>query len=372
MTHAGSSVLYRDEDLLVRRGGGHGSLACVVTFDSYTDVLDLDRPAFGEHFLAGEHIDAVHVLSRSNRWYQHSGMEAACASVRAAVRDYDRVVAYGSSMGGYAALRLAGLVGARTVLALSPQWTIDWRRVPWERRWAESSRVFEDVWESSVPPPPIDEAFVIFDPLLRDRRHVEGLERDGYRFQRVEIPGGGHPVGGFLAEIGLLRPAVLDVVAGRFNPGQWREAALRGRAGSAQALLAESSRVSKARIGRRLALLQRAARIAPSDPIVLSRLALELAWAGRPADALAHHRRALEIQPEQPTLLMHLSCILEIAGDREGARRVMAEVCTSPTSEFYRPRLDALSAPVAAGRRWPRWLRRMVGARPSPLAGVNV
>lgn len=372
MTHTGPSVLYRDEELLVRHQSGHGTSACVVTFDSYTDVFDLDRPAFGEHFFAGERIDAIHVLSRSNRWYQHSGMEAACASVRAAVRDYDRVVAYGSSMGGYAALRLAGLVGARTVLALSPQWTIDWRRASWERRWAESSRVFEDVWESSVPPPPIDEAFVIFDPLLRDRRHVDGLERDGYRFQRVEVPGGGHPVGGFLAEIGLLRPAVLDVVAGRFNPGQWREAALQGRSGSAQALLAESSRVSKARIGRRLDLLQRAARIAPGDPIVLSRLALELAWAGRPADALAHHRRALEIQPEQPTLLMHLSCILEIAGDREGARRVMAEVCASPTSEFYRPRLDALSAPVAAGRRWPRWLRRMVGARPSPLAGVNV
>lgn len=370
--HTGSSILYRDEELLVRHQSGHGTSACVVTFDSYTDVLDLDRPAFGEHFFAGERIDAVHVLSRSNRWYQHPGMEAACASVRAAVCDYDRVVAYGSSMGGYAALRLAGLVGARTVLALSPQWTIDWRRASWERRWAESSRMFEDLWEGSVPPPPIEEAFVIFDPLLRDRRHVEGLERDGYRFQRVEIPGGGHPVGGFLAEIGLLRPAVLDVIAGRFDPGQWRQAALEKRSGSAQALLAESSRVSKGRIGRRLALLQRAAQIAPGDPIVLSRLALELAWAGRPADALAHHRRALEIQPGQPTLLMHLSCILEIAGDREGARRVMAEVCASPSSEFYQPRLAALSAPVATGRRWPGWLRRMTGGRPSLLAGVNV
>ncbi|RYY17357.1 MAG: hypothetical protein EON55_02350 [Alphaproteobacteria bacterium] len=343
-----------------------------MTFDSYTDVFDLDRLGFGEHFFAGERIDAVHVQSRNNQWYQHTGMEAACASVRAAVRGYDRVIAYGSSMGGYAALRLAGLVGARTVLALSPQWTIDWRRAPWERRWAENSRVFEDVWEGSVPPPPIDEAFVIFDPLLRDRRHVQGLEHEGFRFQRVEIPGGGHPVGGFLAEISLLRPAVLDVIAGRFNPGQWRQAALQQRATSAQALLAESSRVSKARIGRRLALLQRAAQIAPRDPIVLSRFALELAWAGRPADALAYHRQALEIQPGQPTLLMHLSCILEIAGDREGARRVMAEVCASPTSEFYRPRLNALMVPPAAGRQCPGWLRRMMGGRPSLLAGVNV
>lgn len=370
--HASSSILYRDQELLVRHQSGHGTSVCVVTFDSYSDVLDLDRPAFGEHFFAGERIDAVHVLSRSNRWYQYPDMEAACTSVRAAVRGYDRVVAYGSSMGGYAALRLAGLVGARAVLALSPQWTIDWRRASWERRWAESSRVFEDVWEGSVPPPSIEETFVIFDPLLRDRRHVDGLERDGYRFRHVEIPGGGHPVGGFLAEIGLLRPAVLDVIAGRFDPEQWRRAALEKRSGSAQALLAESSRVSKARIGRRLALLQRAAQIAPSDPIVLSRLALELAWAGRSTDALAHHRRALEIQPGQPTLLMHLSCILEIAGDREGARRVMAEICMSPSSEFYRPRLDALSAPIAIGCGWPGWLRRMVGRRPYALASVNV
>ena len=260
-----AAILYRDDSLMVRHFTGNGGPTCVVTFDSFTDISTLDRLAFGETLFLHEGIDAVHVLSSDNRWYQYAAMADAAAAIRAVTAGYDRVVTYGSSMGGYAALRLAGLVGATVALALSPQWSIDWRRAPWERRWAENSRSFEDVWERSIPPPALAQAWVVYDPLLKDRRHVRKLRREGYVFQPVEIPGGGHPVGSFLAEVGLLRPAVMDVIADRFDPGRLQREAARRRPDSAQALLAQSSRLPKARIQGRLELLART----PTPPLAL-------------------------------------------------------------------------------------------------------
>ncbi len=366
--------LFRDDDLLVRDHRGHGGRACVITFDSFTDVMTLERLAFGETLLEHERIDAIHVLSRDNRWYQYDTMIAAAATIRAATAGYDRVITYGSSMGGYAALRLAGAVGANFCLALSPQYSIDWTRVRWERRWAASSRTFCDVWERSLPPPPLADAWIIYDPLLRDRRHVELLQREGFGFAKIDIPGGGHPISSFLAETGLLRPAIMDVIAGQFDPAAFRFAALSKLPGSAQVLLAESSRAPKSRIGKRLALLQRAADIAPDNPIVLSRLAVEFAWAGRTHDALDLHRRALALQPDQPTLLMHLSCSLELAGDVAQAHATMERACATARGNLYRPRLEALASgkisPVPS--RPVRWLRSIAGKRPRRLTEADV
>ena len=367
-------ALFRTDDLLVRDRRDRGSEACVVTFESFTDLACLDRPAFGEALFGHERIDAIHVLSRDNRWYQYDDMAAATAAIRTATAGYRRVVTYGSSMGGYAALRLAGAVGAEVCLALSPQYSIDWTRVRWERRWAASSRVFRDVWERSLPPPRLAEAWVVYDPMLRDLRHVQLLRRDGFGFEAIGIPGGGHPISSFLAETGLLRPLVLDVIAGRFDSGKFRDAAIAGLLGSAQALLAQSSRTPKSRIGERLELLREAARLAPANPIVLSRLAVELAWAGQTDEALEWHRKALSLQPEQPTLLMHLSCTFELRGDLAQAQSAMERACATLSGEHFRPRLAALRA----GRTAPppsaltRWMRRLAGERPRRLTDADV
>lgn len=104
------------------------------------------------------------------------------------------------------------------------------------------------------------------------------VEAHGFLFSRNRHSGGGRTISAFLAEVGLLRPVVLDVICRRFDPAAFRSAALIKLSGLAQALLAQSSRISKSRITERLELLQQAAWIAPANPIVLSRLGIELAW----------------------------------------------------------------------------------------------
>ena len=104
-------LLFDGADVRVKDARLFGSPAVFVTFTSWTDDLTLDREGFAEAFLRGEGVDAVHVISRDNRWWQHAETLPAMAAVRAATAGYARVVTYGSSMGAYAAVRLAGAGG---------------------------------------------------------------------------------------------------------------------------------------------------------------------------------------------------------------------------------------------------------------------
>jgi hypothetical protein len=124
--------IYRSHDLLVRGRTGYETPFCVVTFDSFTDRRTLDREGFGEAFFASRGVNAVHVLSRDNDWYLLPDIELALEAAAKATASFDRVSAYGSSMGAYAAIRLGGLAGASTAIALSPQFSIDPRLVPFE------------------------------------------------------------------------------------------------------------------------------------------------------------------------------------------------------------------------------------------------
>jgi hypothetical protein len=132
--------IYRSADLLVRTRIGYESPFCVVTFDSFTDRRTLDREGFGEAFLASRAVNAIHVLSRDNDWYLLPDIELALDAAAKAAASFDRVSAYGSSMGAYAAIRLGGLAGASDAIALSPQFSIDPRLVPFEDRWDPDAR----------------------------------------------------------------------------------------------------------------------------------------------------------------------------------------------------------------------------------------
>ena len=339
MTHE----LFRSGDLRVVRVGDHGARCCVVTFDSFNDSGQMDRPGFGEAFLDQAGIDAVHVTSRGNDWYQYPEVPAAMASMQATTRSYDRVVAYGSSMGGYAAIRLAELVGAQAVLALSPQFSIDRRVVPWERRWSENSAGFRDVWERAMPWPTLADAYVVYDPKTLDRRHA-ALLRANFACTTIALPGIGHPVTGFLAELGLLQRAILAVCGRTFDPMGFAREAFDARMGSAQYLVALAQAGWRRRRDR-IAILQEAVRLAPGNAMACCRLGQYLVRAGRYDEGLAMHRRALEIAPGHSYFAWVYSVSLEASGQVGLALTVLEQVASSTVSPLrYGSRLHELRA----------------------------
>ena len=116
---------------------GYSDACCFVTFNHIEDIRSLDRPGFGQEFLRFKRIDALHILTRENDWFQNEDFLVACAQVAELTRHYRRVVAYGSSMGGYAAIRYGGRVGAGVAFAMSPQYSINPREVFFEYRWKD-------------------------------------------------------------------------------------------------------------------------------------------------------------------------------------------------------------------------------------------
>jgi hypothetical protein len=380
--------LFRSEDLLVRRVAGHGGHCCVVTFESFTDFRTLDRRGFGEPFLNGHGIDAIHVISRDNDWYQYPETAEAMAVIHAATRGYGRVVTYGSSMGGYAAIRLAGLVGAQAVLALSPQYSIDPAVVPWEPRWRPSGERFKDVWESTLAFPALDEAYVVYDPTNWDKKHIVLLQT-GFAFHPIAIPRGGHPVTGFLAEIGLLQQAILTLSRGAFDAAEFEREAWARRRQSPQYLVTLAQSSAGGRRVRRQGLLREALRIAPGNANVACQLGLELARAGQFEESLAMHRRSLEIEPGHPYLTWEYSFSLEWSGQLDAALALIAElVARTGEGSPYLPRLAELQSRVAArdapappppsdlappatvpGRRTSGWLTRWLAQRRVRPAG---
>lgn len=172
-----ATEIFRSSELAVRSVCDFGSKTCVVTFDGYADNRSLDRPGFGEEFFQSRQIDAIHFLSRENDWYQYPELPSVARTVAELVKRYDRVVAYGSSMGAYAAIRFGGLAGAGVALAISPQFSIDPRTAEFERRWKLDSERIDYVLERQPPGPFIREAYLVYDPNDADGRHAEMFRR---------------------------------------------------------------------------------------------------------------------------------------------------------------------------------------------------
>ena len=357
MSGATTEELFRSPDLLVRRTGWFSSPCCVVTFDSFTDNRTLDRRGFGEEFFQSREIDAIHVLSRENDWYQYPEMEHAMAAVHAATRSYGRVLTYGSSMGGYAAIRLAGLAGAHCALAMSPQYSIDPKVAAFERRSPEPSKRFKPVWERRLPFPVLDEAYVLYDPKDVDGRHA-ALLQTSFKSTPVPLMQAGHTVVGYLHEVGLLQSTVLAACHGVLDVPDLIHQAWDRRGQSPQHLLAIAQQTPEP--SRRIALLQEAVQIAPDHGGCLSSLALPLP--GRFVEALAIHRHAVDLHPTSPGVLVLYSFALEQSGDLPAALTIMEHVAALTSgASLYAKRLRRLRVANRVRRNTPPWLLSVHG-----------
>ncbi len=317
--------LFRSDNVVVRSVPADDVSRWVVTFDHYGIGPGFDRPGFGEEFLRQSDVSAIHVMGRREDWYQYPEMAAAMAAVRRATLGADRVMTYGTSMGAYAALRFANAAGANAALAISPQYSIDPAKVPFETRWLQDSNRIQ--WL-----PEIDDHLVcgcrpviVFDPAGEDGPHVRRIEAE-IQIISVDLRYSKHPSTTYLAETGLLKPLVLDVLSGAFDAEPFKREAAQGRRRSSTYLsrLAELQPPWRGRTG--MALAQRACEISPHDPIALGVLGGYCGNAGDHDQAVALHERATEVSQRAPNCLVSHGNALIAAGRVEEALVLADEV----------------------------------------------
>jgi len=85
---------------------------------------DGTKPFWGERVSVMADISTLAFMAKAPNWYPLRDMEKALAAIRPLGINNRRIVTYGSSMGGYAALKYSKLVGATHAISFGPQVTI--------------------------------------------------------------------------------------------------------------------------------------------------------------------------------------------------------------------------------------------------------
>lgn len=326
--------LFRSADLVVRRGPVFGSPACFVTFAPFTHERTLERAAFGDAFLASRGLDAIHVVSRTNAWFDYPEMEDALGAITAATAGYARVLTYGSSMGAYGAIRFAERLGAVAAIAISPQYGVDRTSAPFERRFAVDlpsggRRLSPGHGSKTVAP------YVFYDPLDLDGLHAAKI-RKAYPLTRlIALPHAGHPAAPYLAETGLLTGAIVEFAEGRFDPAAFGTAARRARDRSSQYLFTLARRLGPHHQPIKLALVRRAI-AARDDAAYRLYLATLLELTGDLAAAQDELHRAEALLPGYPVIRYAQASFLMRRGRVAEARDILlALVAQAPENHRF-------------------------------------
>jgi tetratricopeptide (TPR) repeat protein len=310
----------------------------VVTFTELGNRI-LNDYGFGGAFLAKNGFDIIAIKSSRDDWHINLGedcMPSILAFLDCLPEPYLTRATYGSSMGAYASIRYAKILGAHAALAISPQFDISG-----DPRWSKhTSRIgmLPAITQNEVSN--VCNYVLVYDPVNPDELQTNKFVQVIPNMKLIKLPHSGHPSGPVLSETGVLKPLALAILSGRYpmdwsqeykrmrgrsptylfnlarqlmrrNKLAWADSLL-GRAIGIKPLQSEfliKSAQLAARNGDMTSALSRAAlavALQPTNPDMLGRLADFLLQTGRERSARVHLQRALELSGNDPTRFSQL------------------------------------------------------------------
>lgn len=178
----------------------------IITFGGQPS--DLASSGFGTDFVLSMGFDTIHVAQKFGTQYQGLSIESFHAAVSPLLKDWDDVITYGSSLGGYAALYYGGSINARCIAAapMLPAWPP--LKLPKYKNLEMAHLELIDVPVSKHDP------VVIFDPCVeRDLYLIDNMVRPAYpNLREVRVPYAGHTVLITLSQARLLRPIIENLI----------------------------------------------------------------------------------------------------------------------------------------------------------------
>ena len=182
----------------------------MVTFEHASENpnrADVFRYGWGSKRFRGQRVSHICVKPKASNWYRNPDLAVALTNLRdnGMFDQFETIVTYGGSMGGFAALAYADLIKATTVLALNPQTTLDLTKVPWETRFEEAQAQdwtgpYSDAVGKSVA---AKQVLCVYDPFTpRDAMHVGRLDQPN--LVHLRAPFLGHGIAEPLHELGIL------------------------------------------------------------------------------------------------------------------------------------------------------------------------
>lgn len=198
----------------------------VVTFDNLDIAMTKrdDRRPWGFNFIEAQGWSMLGVMANGWTWFRDEKVVAEFDRLRDSgfFKQFKRVVFYGASMGGYAAAAYSSAAEGATVLAISPQSTLDKTIVPWEMR-------YKKVWESdfsghygdaSLVSQKAAKVHIFYDPyVVPDAAHIARFTGDNV--VRWRCPLLGHRLGSSLSQMGILQEIMRDTITGDLDDAQF-------------------------------------------------------------------------------------------------------------------------------------------------------
>lgn len=212
-------AFFESQHVRVERVSAFNSDIVVVSFAERSDPpVGFQAQGFGQDFARKLSLDGFYIKCIGNHWYQYPEMPDAMEAIRRATMG-KTLVTYGSSMGAYAAIKFAKLLGAKRAVAISPLFSPDPRQPPFELRWrvdVDRTEMINDLMEDADV-----DVFVLTDPVHADAKHARLFRQRFTRCKVIAAPFAAHPVGHFLREAGLLADLMSSLLLGKFENSSW-------------------------------------------------------------------------------------------------------------------------------------------------------
>jgi hypothetical protein len=307
-------VLHRGTHYAVRFVHANDRPWAVVCFEYWKPEPTLDGEFSGEGFFRHRGLNAFGVMAAENDWFQRDEIEQALAAIRAAAPGW-RLIGYGGSMGGFAAINFAHDLGLASLVAVIPQYSIDAAKAPYEHRWRGEAARLEFAHDKIDRIAPVSGGWVIFDPWCVDGRHVADIQRH-HSLGELRVPFGGHAIMLMLQQANVYTDMFTDMLDETFDPHafrrRWRAARRTSAAfwlGLTQALLRRGNTAGALRAVAQARLLphpepawidfhEADVRLALGD--LAAAQALSTPWAGDPAFGWAARERLACVPPPPP------------------------------------------------------------------------
>jgi len=216
------------DDLFALQHSFRGSKVLYVGFDSLGDVRshDRNRDPWGYSFAEKNGWSSLGVLSYRPNWFRIPRLydELTRLAQDGFFERFQKVIFSGTSMGGYAACAFSSLSPGSTVIAFSPQSTLDPATSDWDRRYPSGSAAD---WSG-----PYAEAgnellrarrsWIIYDPSVEeDNRHAERLRGPTTTLLRARYAD--HFSAQYLRQTGVLSSFVRECISDEMTESRFYE-----------------------------------------------------------------------------------------------------------------------------------------------------
>lgn len=200
-----------------------------VTFDNLDVAMNNreDRKPWGFKFIEDQNWSMLAVMAHGWTWYRDEWVFNQFDEFNNSgfFHQFDRVIFYGASMGGYGALVFSRACPDAEVVVFSPQTILDRSIVPWETRYRvawdyDYSGNYGDAANTTHS---ANRVSIFFDPYSKlDVRHIERLS--GGNIDHYRAPFFGHRLGSMFSQMGILQPIVLAVMNGQLSQSDFHRA----------------------------------------------------------------------------------------------------------------------------------------------------